>query len=222
MYAITNSYIESINKKVRKSFISGTITTTTEKININDNNIQKGSLYITNQCVNKDNLEFGAIFSAECGFTLKCDIDRYSLYNAKIDLTEKVLLDDGTYENIPLGIFYVNEAKRNMSKINIVSYDSMMDLNIPIENDTTGNVYDLLVLISSKTGKELAQTLNEIGSLPNAKREFTVKKDRINTYRDLLSALGLVTCTFGLITRDDKIMLKSYSKNNNFVTYVCT
>ena len=36
MYAITNSYIESINKKVRKSFISGTITTTTEKININD------------------------------------------------------------------------------------------------------------------------------------------------------------------------------------------
>ena len=70
MYTITNSYIESINKKVRKSFISGTITTTTEKININDNNIQKGSLYITNQCVNKDNLEFGAIFSAECGFTL--------------------------------------------------------------------------------------------------------------------------------------------------------
>lgn len=215
MYTITNSYIESINKKVRKSFISGTITTTTEKININDNNIQKGSLYITNQCVNKDNLEFGAIFSAECGFTLKCDIDRYSLYNAKIDLTEKVLLDDGTFENIPLGIFYVNEAKRNMSKINIVSYDSMMDLNIPIENDTTGNVYDLLVLISSKTGKELAQTFNEIGLLPNAKREYTVKKDRINTYRDLLSALGQVTCTFGLITRDDKIMLKSYSKSNN-------
>ena len=93
----------------------------------------------------------------------------------------------------------------------IVKYNT-----IPIENDTTGNVYDLLVLISSKTGKELAQTLNEIGSLPNAKREFTVKKDRINTYRDLLSALGQVTCTFGLITRDDKIMLKSYSKNNNF------
>ena len=53
MYAISDAYKQAVKSNVRKTTISGTITTTSNKvIEFNDSNIQKGSLYITNQCVN--------------------------------------------------------------------------------------------------------------------------------------------------------------------------
>lgn len=214
MYAISDSYKQAVKSDVRKTTISGTITTISNKIiEFNDSNIQKGSLYITNQCVNSDELEFGSIFTAECGFTIKCDADRYSLYGAEVNLVETRYLLDGSTEDIPLGTYYINEVTRMLSKITIVAYDSMLYLDTKIEEETQGNVYDLLNLISSKCKLELAQSKNEIELLPNATREFTVKKERLNTYRDLLSALGQVTATFGIITRDNRIKLQSFSKS---------
>ena len=55
-------------------------------INLDDSDIIKDSVYITNQCTNNNEFEFGCTYSAECGITIKSAVDRYSLYDAEVIL----------------------------------------------------------------------------------------------------------------------------------------
>lgn len=43
------------------------------------------------------------MYSAELGITLFTQIDRYTLEDAKVELSYHLLLPDGTYEEVPMG-----------------------------------------------------------------------------------------------------------------------
>ena len=207
-YTTSDLYKEAIDKDSRVSYISGELVTTKgTTITIDNQAIDSGSLYITNQCVSSDAFAYGSVFAAEAGITLKTDIDRYSLYDSEISLSYNLLLSNGEYETIPLGKFYVNEPNRIGKSISIKAYDGMTKLEKDVEENTTGTPYELLSYIGDKCGIELAQTKDEIDALVNGLVLLSVAIDRVDTYRDLLSYIAQVTCTFAIFDREGKLKL---------------
>ena len=80
MYAVSDDFLEAVQKNTRNYYWSGTITTTDGTIYAFDyDDILKGSGYIMAQCCGSTEVELGGVYSAELGITLFSDVDRYTL-----------------------------------------------------------------------------------------------------------------------------------------------
>lgn len=204
-------YKEAIKKSTKTTFIDGEINPISgSPILIKNEIIDPGSLYITNQCVNNDALELGAVFSAELGLTIKSEIDRHKLYNAGIELYYNILLSDDTYEKIPLGKFTISEPARIGRDIVIKAYDDMLKLDNELPESLSGTPYELLLYISARCNILLAQTQAEIEALVNGTKLLDVVAERIMSYRELLSYICQVTCTFAIFNRQGLLQLYEY------------
>lgn len=213
-YETSPLYKEAIKKESRVTFIDGElIASNGVVINITNETLVPGGFYITNQCSKNDSFEFGSVYTAELGITLKTEIDRYTLYDSKLRVFFNVLLSDKTYERIPLGEFNVNEPTRSGKNISIKAYDNMIKLEEELYESTTGTPYELLFYISTKCGISLAQSKEDILNLINGNILLNVEASRVSTYRELLSYICQVTCTFGIFDRFGKLMLCEYGMN---------
>lgn len=214
MYNVSDKFKNAIKASNRKSSIYGVLTTSngTEYL-LNDGNIIKDSLYITNQIVNNNKLTFGAVYAGECGLVINSTIDRYSLFGAKLELTFMLELEDGTEELLPLGVFTVDAPERIGSKIKLTAVDNMSKLDITVNEDVNGGLYELLAYIADKCGVELAQTQEELEALHiNAtKQNYTIQQDKIDTYRDALSFLSMVICANATIDNTGKLKIVQYA-----------
>lgn len=215
-YETSDAYKQAIRQQVRDTKITGTLTTSSgDTIEINNALISAGSLYITNQCVNSEGFEYGAVFAAELGMSLKTSIDRYSLYGGSLQLSYNILISSETYEEIPLGIYYISEANRSGETISIKAYDCMLNLDIDIEESTFGTPFELLNIVSIRCNNiELGQTEEEIKALVNGEAVFSCDKEKIGTYRNLVSYIAMCTCTFAIIDRSGKLILSRYKKSS--------
>ena len=214
MYNVSDKFKSTIKSQNRKSTIYGVLKTTngTEYL-LNDGNIIKDSLYITNQIVNNSKLCFGAVYAGECGLVINSTIDRYSLFGATIVLNFLLDLEDGTGESLPLGVFNVDTPERIGSKIKLTAVDNMSKFDIAVNEDVNGSWYELLSYIANKCGVELAQTQEELEALHiNAtSQNYTVQQDKIDTYRDALSYLCMVVCANATIDNTGKLKIVQYA-----------
>ena len=218
MYSVSDRYKEAIKSNLRQSTIYGTLTINGTEYPLSDDNIIKDSLYITNQIVNSNKLCFGAVYAGECGLTINSDIDRYSLYGAKIVLNYALEVENEearaiTEEIVPLGEFYVDTAERIGSTIKLTAVDNMSKFDKELNEDVNGTLYELLSYISIQCGVELAQTETEIANLhTNASAiTYTLRQEHISTYRDALSYLAMVVCSNATIDRFGKLKLVMYA-----------
>lgn len=210
-YETSPLYKEAIKKESRVTFIDGElIASNGVVININNESLEPGGFYITNQCSKNDSFEFGSVYTAELGITLKTEIDRYILYDSRIKVFFNILLSDKTYERIPLGEFNVNEPSRVGRNINIKAYDDMIKLDEELYESTTGTPFELLVYISTKCHISLAQSRDDILRLVNGGTLLSVEVSRVSTYRELLSYICQVTCTFAAFDRFGQLRLYEY------------
>lgn len=214
MYNVSDNFKNAIKASNRKSSIYGVLTTSngTEYL-LNDGNIIKDSLYITNQIVNNNKLTFGAVYAGECGLVINSTIDRYSLFGAKLELTFMLELEDGTEELLPLGVFNVDTPERIGSKIKLTAVDNMSKFDITVNEDVNGTWYELLSYISAKCGVELAQTQAELEALHvnTTNQNYTIQQDKIDTYRDALSFLSMVICANATIDNTGKLKMVQYA-----------
>ena len=214
MYNVSDNFKSTIKSQNRKSTIYGVLTTTngTEYL-LNDGNIIKDSLYITNQIVNNSKLCFGAVYAGECGLVINSTIDRYSLFGATITLNFLLELANGTDERLPLGVFNVDTPERIGSKIKLTAVDNMSKFDVSVNEDVNGTWYELLSYISNKCGVELAQTQEELEALHiNATNQnYTIQQDKIDTYRDALSYLCIVVCANATINNVGKLKIVQYA-----------
>ena len=213
MYAVSDKFKQAIKNPNRKSFVHGTLTTVNgKKYALNDSNIIKDSLYITNQIVNDSKLCFGAVYAGECGLVINSDIDRYSLFGAEIKLFFTIELEDGESEEIPLGVFYVDTPERIGSKIKLIAVDSMSKFDVEVDEDVNGSFYEMVAYVAGKCGIELAQPQEEIEALHvNALNQYTIQQSRVETYREALSYLAIVICSNATIDRSGKLKFVQYA-----------
>ena len=217
MYNVSEQFKNSLKSPKRKSRISGTLTTSKQvEYQINDSNVIKNSLYVTNQIVNNNKLCFGSVYAAECGFIMNSDIDRYSLFGATVKLYFILKLEDDTEESLPIGVFTVDTAERIGSRIKITAIDNMNKFDVDVSEDVNDSLYALLKYISNKCKVELAQSKEEIEALHiNAtSQSYTIQRNKINTYRDAIAYLSMIICANATIDNVGKLKLVQYANTS--------
>ncbi len=214
LYPVSDAFKTAIEQNSRKYYWTGTITDKNNKVyEFGNEDIVKGSGYITRQCCGNSEIELGTVYAAELDISLFCDIDRYTLDDAEIRLWYHLVLEDGSEESIPMGVFYVAEANRQLKTIELKAYDAMLNLEKNFNNGlSSAYPYDFLTLLAKACKVELAQTQEEIESLPNGTELLGIYQDNdIETWRDFLCYLAQALGCFATIDRDGKLLFVSYT-----------
>lgn len=213
MYPVSEEYKKAISESSRSFFWTGEITTKQgKKYTFENKDIVKGSGYISRQCSGSSEIELGSVYAAEMGISLFSDIDRYSLEDAVITLSFHLKVDGGTYEEVPMGVFYVAEANRKIKTLELKAYDAMLNLEKNFNKGLSSAFpYDFLSLLSKACHVELAQSKEEIEALTNGTELLGIYQENdIETWRDFLYYLAQALGCFSLIDREGKLRLISY------------
>lgn len=213
MYPVSEKFLEQIDSNSRNYYWTGTITTKSKKTyDFGNDDIVKGSGYITRSCCGSSEIELGAVYAAEMGITLLSTIDRYTLDGAEVKLFFHLVFPDKTEETIPMGIFEVTEANRNIKTIEIKAYDYMLrfDKKLNLES-SSGTPYNFLNVICNTCKVALAHTQAEIDKMTNGKETLGIYSENdIETYRDLLFYVAQVLGCVCQINREGKLELIPY------------
>lgn len=200
---------------VVRSTISGVITTADgSQYTLTDSDIIPGSLKINNKSVNGSSFELGAVYQGQLTVTLKKGIDRYKVMGAKIEFTEHRYISETETEPVYLGAYYISEPSRSKLLLDIKALDRMDNFDIEIRDDIVGTPYQLLSVAAEMCGVELEQGEAYFNSLPNGKQMVSVYADLVETYRDMIAYIGMLTCTFGTIA-NDKLRMAKYPTGPN-------
>ena len=222
MYPVSNAFLNAVKANTRvipsaKPMImyywTGRITTKGGAgYNFDQDDIVKGSGYITSQCCGSTEIELGTVYAAEMGISLFSDIDRYTLEDAKVDLFYHLQVAKGSFERIPMGIFEVSEANRKAKCLEIKAYDYMVRFEKAFTSlESIGNAYDFMVLCSTACDVALAQDRATIEAMPNGLENLSIYSDNdIETYRDVLFYVGQVLGGFFVINRAGELELRKY------------
>ena len=214
MYPVSTAFLEAIKNKTRRYYWSGQITTKAgSTYQFDENDILKGSGSISMQCCGSTEIELGTVYSSELNITLLSEIDRYTLEDAAIEVFFNLILPDETTETIPMGIFEISEANRTLKHLEIKAYDYMLRFEKDFNGfETIGKPYDFLSLCGLSCDVELAQTQEEIETLPNGDKELSIYSENdIESYRDVLFYVAQVLGCFCVINREGMLELRSYS-----------
>ena len=193
MYPVSEAFLQAVQGNTRKYYWTGKITTVAGvEYSFTQEDIVKGSGYITAQCCGNSEIELGAVYAAEMGISLFLDIDRYTLEDAKVELSYHLRLADGSYEAVPMGIFEVSEANRTAHVLELKAYDYMLRFDRDFNGfETIGTAYGMMALCGTACGVELAQSQAEIEALPNGSELLSIYPENdIETYRDVLTFSG--------------------------------
>ena len=213
MYQVSDAFLQAVQENTRSYYWTGKITTTKGTVyEFEPKDIVKGSGYISSQCCGSTEIELGTVYAAELGITLFTDIDRYTLEDAQIEITYHLRLPDGTEEAVPMGIFEVSEANRNVKTLELKAYDYMLRFEKDFNGfETVGKAYDFIALCCKACDVEFAQTEEEITAMPNGSEGLSIYTDNdIETYRDVLYYVGQVLGGFFCINREGKLELRKY------------
>lgn len=213
MYPVSEAFLKAVQENTRKFYWTGKITTKAGAVyEFGNQDIVKGSGYISSQCCGSSEIEIGTVYAAEMGITLYSGIDRYTLEDAKIELFYHLRVAEGTFEQVPMGIFEVSEANRTLHCLEIKAYDYMLRFEKNFNGfETVGNAYAFLALCCKACDVDLAHSQAEIEAMPNGAELLSVyTEDDIETYRDVLYYVGQVLGGFFCINRKGKLELRKY------------
>ncbi len=213
MYPVSEAFLQAVQGNTRKYYWTGKITTVAGvEYSFTQEEIVKGSGYITAQCCGNSEIELGAVYAAEMGISLFLDIDRYTLEDAKVELSYHLRLADGSYEAVPMGIFEVSEANRTAHMLELKAYDYMLRFDRDFNGfETIGTAYGMMALCGTACGVELAQSQAEIEALPNGSELLSIYPENdIETYRDVLYFTAQVLGGFFCINREGKLEFRQY------------
>ena len=213
LYPVSEAFLQAVQENTRRYYWTGRITTTKgASYEFGADDIVKGSGYISSQCCGSTEIELGTVYAAEMGITLLSDIDRYTLEDALVELFYHLRLSEGSYEEVPMGIFEVSEANRNIKTLELKAYDFMLRFDKSFNGfETIGTVYDFVNLCCKACKVEMAQSQAEYEAMPNGTELLSIYTENdIETYRDVLYYVGQVLGGFFCINREGKLELRKY------------
>ena len=198
MYEVSDKYKQAIRSHSRKSEWRGTITTTAGIVyHFTNKEIVKGSGTLTRSCAGSTSLELGSVYAAELDISLFLNVDRYSMYDAVIDLyyvsyfrTKRRWNDliSSTWnsmrsttwtapyetEEIPMGRFVVSEATRTLTILQLKAYDYMLRFDKSLVNSgNTRTPYEWLQFACEACRVPLGITEEAVAAMPNGTKSLS-------------------------------------------------
>lgn len=213
MYPVSKAFLQAVQENTRKYYWTGKITTKASvEYPFGYEDIVKGSGYIIAQCCGSTEIELGTVYAAEMGITLFSQIDRYTLEDAKVELSYHLRTADGSFEEVPMGVFEVSEANRTAHCLELKAYDYMLRFEKSFNGfETIGNAYAFFALCCKACDVELAHTQAEIEAMPNGEEMLSIYPENdIETYRDVLYFVAQVLGGFFCINREGMLELRKY------------
>lgn len=217
MYAVSEKYLTAIRARTRTHRLSGTITLKDgTDVPMTMENIEADSVEIERSCTTGEELTFGEVILSELRMAVRTDLSRYLFFDAKISLNYEILLDDGTWESVPLGRYTVGEADRTKKAVSVIAYDNLIALDDEYDGVALyGNAYEILETICGLLGITLASTEDELTALPNGDLAIQVDGNSgCETYRDCVKVVCQLTGTFAIADRAGSLRLIQYGKES--------
>ena len=215
MYAVTQSYLDAVRASSRTDRLTGKIQYPdgTEE-DLTESMISLGTVSIEKSCVEGEELQFGAVVLGQLKLSLMTDASRYVFYDAVVKPIYGILTSDGTWADIPLGVFTVAEAERKNSSVQLVCYDNLLALTKLYGGAVLyGTPYEIAVMICENCGVSLGMTEEEFLSLPNGDQIIQIDETSgCETYRDALKIIGQMTGTFAVADSTGAIALRQFQK----------
>ena len=211
MYGVSDTYKTAMHQAVQKFRLTGTVGTT----DFTDENILAGSFSITNQCCGNNEVQIGQVYVGELDATfLNLPLTRYSLKGMKITPSFGLMLADGSYEDVPLGVFNISEASWTMSGLVVKAYDNMSLLDKKCNTrQTTGTAYEMALLATEACGLTLGTTEAEFRTFANGTETFSLHAESdIETWRDFISWVAQTVGCNAMAGRDGSIIFRSYGQ----------
>lgn len=210
MYTVSQDYLDALDAPVQIYRITGTVGSES----FTESNIVKGKLKITNKVSEGSEVKLGSVYVGELRATFTgLSIPRGSWTGKVITLSEGLLVGENDFEDVPLGVYTISEAKHTLEGVEVIAYDAMSKLDKSFKIDqTNGEPFDLLSLASDKCGVTLAQTRGEIESFPNGDETLYIYDGNdIETWRDFVSWIAQTLASVATINRDGELELRQYS-----------
>ena len=212
MYNVSDTYRELIKAPVRYTGISGAARLRDGTIiHLTDDNIAAGSLSITQKMNGRGHFRPGGVYSGELSCSLKgfagktSDLDGAAIRLAFI-LYHDSDMQAAKSETVPLGRFYVDGSsiKRRNDTVTLSAFDGMALFDVEA-TERSGTLYELVCGACSAAGVSLGMTQAEFEALPNAVQTAKINTARIQTERDLLMYVGMMTASFARISRSNEL-----------------
>ena len=213
MYPVSEAFLRAVQENTRRYYWTGRITTKGGAVYpFGYEDIVKGSGYVSAQCCGSAEIELGTVYAAEMGVTLFSQIDRYTLDGARVELSYHLRVADGSFEEVPMGIFEVSEANRTAHCLELKAYDYMLRFEKSFNGfESVGNAWAFLELCCKACGVEMENTRAEIEGMPNGRELLSIYPENdIGTYRDVLFFVGQVLGGFFCINRRGRLELRKY------------
>ena len=188
MINVSEAYKSAVKSSVRTDRITGNITLCDGNvINITDDSIVNNSVELKEQLVSGDKIEIGTFYTNQLNVTVYGDIDS-NYANAIITLYYGLQLADGTWEDIPLGIFTVDNSytKRRGNTHKLVGFDNSIKFDVDIA------LYDSRNKTVEQHIRDIAQYVNvtlatiDFSAFPNSDIVVNGNKAGIQTCRDMV------------------------------------
>lgn len=212
MYNVSDTYRELIKAPVRYTGISGAARLRDGTIiHLTDDNIAAGSLSITQKMNGRGDFRPGGVYSGELSCSLKgfagktSDLDGAAIRLAFI-LYHDSDMQAAKSETVPLGRFYVDGSsiKRRNDTVTLSAFDGMALFDVRA-TERSGTLYELVCGACAAAGVSIGMTQAEFEALPNAAQTAKINTARIQTERDLLMYVGMMTASFTRISRSNEL-----------------
>ena len=211
MYAVSEQYKAAMKQPVQRFRMTGTIGDHP----FTDDNILAGSFSITNQCTGNDEITIGQVYVGELDVTfMNMPISRYGWKGLEIRPVFGMKIADGTYEDVPLGVFTVETAEWTASGVVIKAYDHMALLDKNCNKVITEvTPYQCAQAIGEATGLIFANTEKEFESFANGTTMISeTTTNDVETWRDLVSWLAQTIGCFATADREGNIVFRSFNQ----------
>lgn len=213
MYNISESCREALDSLRVTTKIKGKlILNDGSEIELESGDFAQGELSINSRCVSANDFEYGSVYCAEMIASIRTETDRYLFYDGIISVTLCILAENGSWEEIPLGVYNITEAERAGRKVELKAYDNMLLMGSEVDiTDINGEPYDILEALAGMSDIRLAQTREQIEALPNGTEHVIASVTAAGTTpRDLLSELCVLLCAFAVFDRNGELEIRQY------------
>lgn len=212
MYNVSDTYRELIKAPVRYTGISGAARLRDGTIiHLTDDNIAAGSLSITQKMNGRGDFRPGGVYSGELSCSLKgfagktSDLDGAAIRLAFI-LYHDSDMQAAKSETVPLGRFYVDGSsiKRRNDTVTLSAFDGMALFDVEA-TERSGTLYELVCGACTAAGLSFEMTQTAFEALPNGTQSADINTARVQTERDLLMYVGMMTASFARISRSNEL-----------------
>ena len=223
MYQVSNDYMSklfSVGAKQRR--VRGYIN----EVAFTENDVIAESIAISKQLTSSSEVKLGGVYTSQLSLIFTNEfasrINRGTWRGREVSISIGLHVSDDEnenpiYEDVPLGVFYIDEANHTAAGISVKAYDAMTKFDKRMTlTSTGGHFYAMLSLACRNCGVDLGMTQAEVEELPNGLVTFQLYPDNdIETWRDFISWIAVTAGGFCTIDRSGNLVIRTWKETED-------